>query len=174
MTTIEKSVDVQVPVRTAYDQWTRFESFPMFMEGVERVTQLGDSVTHWETSIGGVRREFDARITEQRPDECVAWSTMDGPRHSGAVTFRPTGDRSTRVTLRMEYHPDTLTERAATAMGVVEARIDGDLRRFSTFIEEQGRATGGWRGEVNPSGAPTREVPGPAGPHDPVVRRPGL
>ncbi|MFI9387709.1 SRPBCC family protein [Kutzneria sp. NPDC052558] len=148
MTTIEKSVDVQVPVRTAYNQWTQFESFPRFMEGVDRVTQIDDVLTHWQTSIGGVSREFDARVSEQHPDERVAWHTVDGPEHGGVVTFHRLDDHTTRVTLQMEYQPDTLTEKTAAALGLVGNRISGDLKRFKDFIESEGRETGGWRGDV--------------------------
>jgi uncharacterized membrane protein len=148
MTTIEKSIDVHVPVRTAYNQWTQFESFPRFMEGVERVVQVEDALTHWETKIGGVHREFDAQITEQHPDERVAWRTVDGPEHGGVVTFHRIDDDTTRVSLQMEYEPETLTEKAGTALGLVGNRVHGDLQRFKEFIEEQGTETGAWRGDI--------------------------
>ncbi|MBB5960256.1 putative membrane protein [Saccharothrix tamanrassetensis] len=148
MTTIEKSVDVEVPVTTAYNQWTQFESFPRFMEGVESITQLTATRTHWVTKIGGVQREFDAEITEQHPDERVAWHTVDGPPQGGVVTFHRLNDTATRVHLQMEYDPQTLTEKAGTALGVVEHRIKADLDRFKTFIEDRGRETGAWRGDV--------------------------
>ena len=148
MTTIEKSVDVRAPVSTVYDQWTQFESFPRFMEGVERITQLTPTTTHWETTIGGVRREFDADITEQSPDERVAWHTVDGVDQSGVVTFHRIDDQQTRVHLQLEIHPDSLVEKAGTALGVVGHRVQGDLDRFKAFIEDRGQATGSWRGEV--------------------------
>jgi uncharacterized membrane protein len=148
MTTIEKSIDVHVPVRTAYDQWTQFESFPEFMEGVERVVQVDDTRTHWVTKIGGVAREFDAEIIAQQPDEMVAWNTVGGPPHGGVVTFQPIDQATTRVALAMEYEPDTFAEKAGTALGVVDHRISGDLKRFKEFIEKRGQATGAWRGEV--------------------------
>ncbi len=149
MTSIQKSVDVGTPVRTAYNQWTQFESFPAFMEGVERVIQETPTRTHWQTSIGGVTREFDAEITEQHPDERIAWHTVDGPRQSGVVTFHRIDDRTTRVYLQMEYEPDSLAEKAGTALGVVGHRIQGDLERFKEFVERNGE-TGAWRGEVDP------------------------
>ncbi|HEV2780714.1 MAG TPA: SRPBCC family protein [Actinophytocola sp.] len=149
MTTIEKSIDVEAPVRRTYNQWTQFETFPSFMEGVERVSQLSPTRTHWEINIGGVRREFDAEITEQHPDERVAWRAVDGPEHGGVVTFHRLDDKTTRVHLQMEYHPDTLTEKAGAALGVVGTRIKGDLQRFKDFIERRGQETGGWRGEVD-------------------------
>jgi uncharacterized membrane protein len=147
-TTVIKSVDVAVPVSTAYNQWTQFESFPQFMEGVEEITQLTDTRTHWRTSIAGVHREFDAEITEQHPEERVAWQTVDGSHHAGVVTFHRLGDLSTRVTLQMEYEPESLTEKAGTALGVVQKRAESDLKRFKEFIESRGQETGAWRGDV--------------------------
>ncbi|MFC0548600.1 SRPBCC family protein [Kutzneria chonburiensis] len=149
MTTIEKSIDVHVPVRTAYNQWTQFESFPEFMEGVERVIQVDDTLTRWETKIGGVFREFDAQIVAQHPDELVAWNTVGGPPHGGVVTFQAIDQATTRVALAMQYEPDTLAEKAGTALGIVDNRISGDLKRFKEFIEKRGHETGGWRGEVS-------------------------
>ncbi|MBB4967101.1 SRPBCC family protein [Saccharothrix violaceirubra] len=149
MTTIEKSADVEVPVTTAYNQWTQFETFPSFMEGVERITQVDDKRTHWVTKIGGVAREFDAEITEQHADERVAWHTVDGPRQAGVVTFHRIDDRTTRVHLQMEYAPETLTEKAGAALGIVEHRVKGDLKRFKEFIENRPNETGSWRGDVN-------------------------
>ena len=150
MTTIEKSVDVSTPVRTAYNQWTQFESFPKFMEGVDRITQQTPTRTHWKTTIGGVTREFDAEITEQHPDERVAWRSMDGPTHAGVVTFHRLDDRTTRVHLQMEFAPESFTEKAGAALGVVGHRIQGDLDRFKEFIEGRGGETGSWRGDVQP------------------------
>jgi ribosome-associated toxin RatA of RatAB toxin-antitoxin module len=148
MTTIEKSVDVAATVRAAYNQWTQFESFPSFMEGVDQITQQTQTQTHWRTSIGGVTREFDAEITEQHPDERVAWRSVSGPPHSGVVTFHRIDDRTTRVHLQMEYAPESLTEKAGAALGVVGHRVQGDLLRFKDFIERNGDP-GGWRGEVD-------------------------
>ncbi|HTI20406.1 MAG TPA: SRPBCC family protein [Kutzneria sp.] len=149
MTTIEKSIDVLVPVRTAYNQWTQFESFPYFMEGVERVIQVDDRTTHWETTVAGAHREFDAEITEQHPDERVAWHTTEGPSHGGVVTFHRLDEHSTRVSLQMEYEPDTLAEKAGAALGIVGSRVSGDLQRFKEYIEEQGHETGAWRGNID-------------------------
>jgi uncharacterized membrane protein len=148
VTTIEKTIDVKAPVRRAYNQWTQFESFPGFMSGVERIHQVTPTRTHWEINIGGIRREFDAEITEQHPDERVAWKSVDGPEHGGVVTFHRLDDETTRVSLQMEYHPDTLTEKAGAALGAVGSRVKGDLERFKHFIEHRGEETGGWRGEV--------------------------
>jgi uncharacterized membrane protein len=148
VTTIEKSVDVEVPVTTAYNQWTQFESFPAFMEGVEKINQLTPTRTHWEVTVGGVHREFDAEITEQHPDERIAWKSIDGQEQSGVVTFHRIDDQTTRVSLQMEYEPETLTEKAGAALGAVGHRIQGDLDRFKEFIERRGQETGAWRGDV--------------------------
>jgi uncharacterized membrane protein len=168
VSTIEKSIDVHVPVTTAYNQWTQFESFPRFMEGVEAVVQETDTRSHWRTKIAGVAREFDAEITEQRPDERVAWRTVEGTgsHHGGAVTFHRIADDTTRVMLQMDFDPQTLTEKAGDAIGIVGHRVAGDLERFKTFIESQGSETGAWRGEV--PRAPQRGEHGvPAGTDDP-------
>lgn len=149
MSVIEESVDVDVPVRTAYNQWTQFEEFPRFMAGVERIEQRTDTLTHWTTSIGGVRREFDAKIIEQHPDQRVSWQTLDRPKQHGTVTFHPLDAGHTRVMLHMEFDPEGFVEKAGDALGVVEQRIHGDLARFKDFIEDRQRETGSWRGDIN-------------------------
>jgi uncharacterized membrane protein len=149
MTTIEQSVEVAVPVSTAYNQWTQFESFPEFMEGVDRIEQTGDSMTHWVTSIGGVTREFDAKITEQHPDERVAWRTVDEPHQAGVVTFHRLSEDTTKVMVQMDFEPDGLAEQAADKLGIVKHRVKGDLDRFKKFIESRGTESGGWRGDVS-------------------------
>ncbi|MGW0805061.1 SRPBCC family protein [Nonomuraea sp. NPDC002799] len=148
MSTIEHSEDVRVPVRVAYNQWTQFESFPEFMEGVESVKQLGDTRTAWVAEIAGVRREFEAEITEQHPDERVAWRTTDRPHQAGVVTFHRIDAETTRVTLQMEYDPEGLLETAGDWLQIVRMRVVGDMKRFKQFIESRGGETGGWRGEV--------------------------
>ncbi|MEU5882993.1 SRPBCC family protein [Spirillospora sp. NPDC047279] len=148
MSTIEQSADVGVPVRTAYNQWTQFEDFPRFMEGVDRIQQVSDTRTHWETSIGGIRREFDAEITEQVPDERIAWTSVGEPRQAGVVTFHRLGPDRTRVMLQMEFAPEGVVEKAGDALHIVERRVKGDLKRFTEFVEKRGHETGGWRGEV--------------------------
>ena len=149
MSTIEQSIDVEVPVRTAYDQWTQFEDFPQFMEGVEKITQLSGTRTHWVTEIAGVSREFDAEITEQEPDQRIAWTTVDEPKQAGVVTFHRLDDNLTRVMLQLEFEPEGLVEKAGDVLGIVKSRTKGDLERFKSFIESRGTQTGAWRGEVN-------------------------
>ncbi|WP_214412368.1 SRPBCC family protein [Sphaerisporangium fuscum] len=148
MSTIEHSVDVAVPVRTAYNQWTQFESFPEFMEGVESVKQLDDTHLAWNVQVAGVHREFEAEITEQRPDERVAWRSLDEPRQGGVVTFHRLDGDTTRVMLQMEYDPEGFVEQMGDKLQLVRMRVHGDLERFKKFVESKGYETGGWRGEV--------------------------
>ena len=148
MPNIEQSIDVDVPVRTAYDQWTQFESFPQFMGGVESVTQLTDTLTHWKTSIGGVEREFDAEISEQHPDERVAWHSVDGKTHAGVVTFHRLSDTTTRLMVQIDWETEGLREKLGAALGADDLQIKADLKRFKEFIESRGTETGAWRGEV--------------------------
>ncbi|WP_018353178.1 SRPBCC family protein [Longispora albida] len=148
MSVVTESVDVELPVRAVYDQWTQFEEFPQFMEGVDSVVQQGDDHTHWRVSIGGVRREFDAVILEQVPDRRVSWASVNGPRHAGIVTFAQQGEHRTTVTAQMDIEPEGLAEKAGDALGLISRRVQGDLERFKTFIERRGEATGGWRGQI--------------------------
>jgi uncharacterized membrane protein len=153
MSTIEESVDVAVPVRAAYDQWTQFEEFPGFMEGVESVTQLNDTQLHWVAEISGVRREWDAEIAEQHPDERIAWHATDGTTNAGVVTFHRLDDTTTRVMLQLDFEPEGIVETAGDVLGFVRRRAAGDLDRFKEFIERRGHETGGWRGEVDRPGS---------------------
>ncbi|MCD0445720.1 SRPBCC family protein [Glycomyces sp. A-F 0318] len=153
MGAITESVDVHVPVSTAYNQWTQFETFPSFMEGVESITQLDDTHLHWVTNVGGVTREFDASITEQHPDERVAWKSLNGPTHAGVVTFHRLDDDNTRVTAQMDLDPEGFAEKAADKLGVLNRRVKGDMERFKDFIENQGYESGSWRGDVPPPGS---------------------
>jgi uncharacterized membrane protein len=148
MTTVEKSIDVDAPIRQVYDQWTQFESFPEFMGGVESITQTDDRHTHWVTSVDGVKREFDAEITEQHPEERVAWKSTDGKSHAGVVTFHKISDTTTRVMVQIDWQPEGLVEKLGAATGFDDRQVKGDLDRFKTFIESRGTATGSWRGEV--------------------------
>ncbi|MEV1050315.1 SRPBCC family protein [Streptomyces sp. NPDC049887] len=148
MSQVEESIEVDVPVRAAYNQWTQFTSFPEFMDGVERVDQLSDTLTHWTTSIDGVQRQFDAKITEQIPDERVAWTTVEGERQAGVVTFHRLAETRTKVMLQMDFDPQGLAETVGDKLGFVRRQVTGDLERFKRFIEARGTETGGWRGEV--------------------------
>ena len=148
MADIVETIDVDVPVTTAYNQWTQFESFPQFMDGVDEVTQKGDRLTHWKVSIGGVKREFDAEITEQLPDERIAWRSVHGPKHAGVVTFHKLNDRTSRIALQLESEPEGIVEKAGEAIGLTKRNAKADLKRFKAFIEERGHPTGAWRGEV--------------------------
>ena len=148
MATVTEHVDVAVPVRTAYNQWTQFEEFPRFMEGVNEVRQITPTMTHWVTDIGGVTREFDAQITEQIPDERVAWTSTEGVKQAGVVTFHRLDESHSRVTAQMEMEPEGAAEKAADKLGFLKRRIKGDLDRFKDFIESRGTETGAWRGEV--------------------------
>jgi uncharacterized membrane protein len=149
MGTVTEHVDVAVPVRTAYNQWTQFEDFPRFMEGVNQVRQLSDTMTHWVTEVAGVKREFDAKITEQLPDERVAWTSVAGVKQAGVVTFHRLDETHSRVTAQMELEPEGVAEKAADTLGVLSRRVKGDLERFKEFIEKRGAETGQWRGEVD-------------------------
>jgi len=164
MTTIEKQVTVDVPVHTAYDQWTQFETFPQFMAGVEEVRQIDDTHLHWKAEIAGVTREWDAEIVDQTPDERITWRATDGAHNRGTVSFAPQHGDATRVTLRLEFEPEGIVERAGAALHVVDRRAEQDLERFKEFIEQRGHESGAWRGDVRPGdtdGGPT--AGGPSG-----------
>jgi uncharacterized membrane protein len=145
---VQESIEVDVPLRTAYDQWTQFESFPRFMSGVQEVRQLDDTHLHWVAKIGGVAREWDAEITEQKPDERVAWRSTDGTENAGVVTFHRLDDDRSLVTVQMSVEPQGAVEAVGEAMGAVRMRTRGDLKRFKSFIESRGLETGAWRGTV--------------------------
>jgi len=148
MASVVESIDVKVPVSTAYNQWTQFETFPEFMEGVTSVVQTDDIHLHWVAEIGGADKEWNAEITEQHPDERVAWRSTSGAENAGVVTFHRIDGETTRVTLQIDADPEGLVENVGTALGFLDRRIKGDLERFKEFIESRGSETGGWRGEV--------------------------
>ena len=148
MSTIEKSIEVNVPVRIAYNQWTQFEEFPKFMEGVQEVRQLDDTHLHWKAKIGGKDKDWNAVITEQRPDDRISWKSTDGARNAGVVTFHRLSDQTSKVMLQMDYEPEGAVENVGDAVGAVSMRVAGDLERFKNFIESRGQETGAWRGEV--------------------------
>jgi uncharacterized membrane protein len=152
MATIEQSIEIDVPCRTAYNQWTQFEEFPKFMEGVKEVRQLDDTHLLWRAEIAGRDKEWEAEITEQRPDERIAWTSRGGVYNAGAVTFHRLSDSRCKTMLQLDYQPEGAVENVGDALGVVSARVRGDLQRFKAFIESRGRETGAWRGEVEPPG----------------------
>jgi uncharacterized membrane protein len=148
MAKIEKSIDVNVPVRTAYNQWTQFEEFPQFMEGVESVQQLDDKRLHWRAEIGGKVMEWDAEITEQVPDMRIAWRSSSGAKNAGVVSFYRLSDDKSRVALQIDYEPEGVVENVGDWLGVMSGRVEGDLERFKKFIEERGVETGAYRGTI--------------------------
>jgi uncharacterized membrane protein len=146
---VQESVDVDVPIRVAYDQWTQFESFPQFMGGVVQISQLDDTHTHWITNVDGVRREFDAEITEQHPEERVAWTSTSGEaKHAGVVTFHRLADARTRVMIQIDWEPEGIVEKAGAALGFDDRQVKADAKKFKEFIENRGNETGSWRGDV--------------------------
>ena len=147
---IQESITVDVPLSTAYDQWTQFEDFPRFMEGVESVKQLDDRHLHWCANIGGMKVEWSAEIVEQVPDHRIIWRSTSGSRNAGTVWFERLSDRQTSVTLEVEYEPEGVFENMGDALGVVRRRVKGDLERFKEFIEKRGVETGAWRGRIPP------------------------
>ena len=148
MPTIEQSIDVNVPVRTAYNQWTQFEEFPEFMEGVEYVHQIDDTHLRWKAEIAGKSEEWEAEITEQQPDERVAWKATGGKENGGVVTFHRIGDNETRVMLQMDWEPEGVVEKVGSAIGADDRRVKSDLERFKKLIESRGQESGAWRGQV--------------------------
>jgi len=148
MESIEKSVEINVSVHSAYNQWTQFEEFPRFMEGVESVKQLDNTRLQWVANIGGERKEWQARITEQIPDQRIAWRSESGEFTSGAVSFQALSPDTTRVTVRVNYEPKAITEKIGDMLGMVSLRVTGDLERFKDYIESRGQETGSWRGTI--------------------------
>ena len=150
MERIEKTVDVDCPVRTVYNQWTQFEEFPRFMSGVKEVKQLDDTHVHWHAEIWGVDKEWDAEITEQVPDQRIAWrsTTGDAP-NAGLVRFEPLAENRTRVRLALQYEPQGAMEKTGDAMGAMTSRVQSTMEQFKKFIERRGAEEGGWRGEVH-------------------------
>ena len=149
MSKVEQSIEIDVPVGTAYNQWTQFEEFPQFMEGVESVTQLDDTHLRWVAEIGGKTHEWKAEITEQHPDERVAWHAVDGKRNAGVVTFHRLEDQRCKIMVQMEFEPEGIVETVGSALGADERRVKGDLERFKELIESRGTESGAWRGEID-------------------------
>jgi uncharacterized membrane protein len=148
MKSVEKTIEVDAPVDVTYNQWTQFEEFPRFMEGVEEVRQLDDKRVHWVAEIAGKKQEWDAEITRQVPDREIDWVGFGDPANRGRIVFQPENGH-TRITLMLEYAPEGAVEKVGDALGVTDRRVEGDLRRFKEFIEARGRETGGWRGEIH-------------------------
>jgi len=149
MATIEKSIDVNVPARVAYNQWTQFEEFPRFMEGVQEVRQVDDTRLDWVADVGGKKKEWEARITEQVPDQRIAWRSQSGDANGGVVTFHKLDDSRSRIMLQLEYEPEGIVESVGDKLGFMTRRVQGDLERFKKFIEARGEETGAWRGTVS-------------------------
>ena len=152
MARVEKTVEIERPIRMVYDQWTQFEEFPRFMEGVEEVQQLDEKTLHWRARIGGKTEEWEAEIVQQVPDQAIAWRHTRGAVNSGVVTFVPVDGERTRVSLALDYDPQGFVEKVGDILGVVSRRVEGDLERFKTFLEERVTETGAWRGQVKPTG----------------------
>ena len=148
MASIEESIEIEVPVSTAYNQWTQFEEFPRFMEGVKSVRQIDDRRLAWRAEVAGRDKEWEAEITEQHPDERIAWRSVTGARNAGVVTFHRLGDTRSKVMLQLDYEPEGVTETIGDAVGAMRARVRGDLQRFKEFIETRGSETGAWRGDI--------------------------
>jgi len=149
MSVVEHTIEVNVPVRVAYDQWTQFEEFPQFMEGVKRVVQKDDTTLEWTAEIAGKEKIWTAEIVEQTPDQRLAWRSTSGAPNSGVVAFRSAGADATEVTLRLEAQPEDAVEKAGDALGYLDRQVEEDLDRFKEFVEERSVATGAWRGEIH-------------------------
>ena len=156
MTEVEKTIEVDVPVRTAYNQWTQFEEFPKFMEGVEDVRQTDDTHLHWRAKIGGRQEEWDAIINEQIPDQRITWHSIRGAENAGEVCFFPEGEMRTRVRLKLGYDPEGFIQNVGDKLGFVSRQVQDDLDHFKEFVESRGAETGSWRGEVHHGGTENR------------------
>jgi uncharacterized membrane protein len=148
---VEKTVEVNRPVSTVYNQWTQFEEFPSFMAGVKEVRQLDDTHLHWRAEIWGKEKEWDAEITEQEPDKRISWKSVSGARNAGTVRFEPVTPERTRVRLVMAYEPEDAVENMGDALGIFSSRVENTVEQFKKYIESRGMETGGWRGEVHDS-----------------------
>ncbi|MEO7117597.1 MAG: SRPBCC family protein [Candidatus Limnocylindrales bacterium] len=149
MSRVEQTIDVDVPVRVAYDQWTQFEEFPEFMEAVQRVTQQDDQMLEWEAKVAGQTRTWTAKIVDQTPDTRIAWKSVEGTENAGAVVFESLGSDKTRLKVTIDADPQGVIENIGDAIGLLDHQVKGDLDRFKTFIESRHDATGAWRGEIH-------------------------
>jgi uncharacterized membrane protein len=148
METLEESIEVEAPVTATYNQWTQFEDFPRFMEGVESVTQLDDKRVHWVAEVAGKRKEWDAEVTRQVPDREIDWVGLGDPDNRGRIVFEALDGDTSKVTMMLDYDPEGIVEEIGDALGLVKRRVRGDMERFKEFIEARGRETGGWRGQI--------------------------
>ncbi len=148
MTSVTKSIDVDAPIERVYNQWTQFETFPQFMSGVDRIVQLDDRRQHWTVKVGGVEREFDTEVTEQHPEERIAWKSTDGTTHAGVITFHKLSPEQTKLTVQLDWDPSGFVETAGAALGADDRQVVGDLKRFKEFIEDRSTETGAWRGDI--------------------------
>jgi uncharacterized membrane protein len=155
MARVEHSIDVKVPIRAAYNQWTQFEEFPRFMDKVNEVRQLDEKRLHWRAALAGKEEEWDATITEQTPDQRIAWTSTSGAKNAGVVTFHYIDPNTTRVMLQLDYEPEGVVEKVGSAVGIPQKQIEGDMERFKKFIEARGHETGEWRGEIDRDSTPT-------------------
>jgi len=158
---IVEEIEVAVPVSTAYNQWTQFEEFPKFMEGVEDVRQIDDTLFHWATKVAGKHAEWDARIVEQQPDRRIVWESIDGTYTSGSVSFEPVGPERSRIHLQMRYRTDGVLEATGSGVGLDARRVRGDLQRFRELVEGHGFEAGAWRGEIHEGTATDEGTPAP-------------
>jgi uncharacterized membrane protein len=149
MATVERSIELNVPVSTAYNQWRQFEEFPNFMEGVESVTHIDDKRLHWVVKLGGRHREWDSEITEQKPDDRIAWKAVGDPGNAGVITFHRISDNESRIMVQLEIYEDNLLDKAADTVGSIDRGVKGDLKRFKEFVETRRQETGAWRGEID-------------------------
>lgn len=149
MHTVSSDIDINAPIRSVYNQWTQFEDFPAFMWGVEDVKQVSDSILAWRVSVAGVNREFTTEITEQLPDERIAWKSTSGPQHAGVVTFHRLNDDETRVRLQLDWEPEGFVEHAGAILQLDDAQVRADLEKFSQLMNSNGFETGAWRGSID-------------------------
>src|SRR5687767_3941517 len=149
---VQESIEVNVALSTAYNQWTQFEEFPKFMEGIESVRQVDDKTLEWHANIAGDDETWTAEITEQEPDQRISWRSTSGARNNGIVSFQTVDENTTRVTLEMDWEPQGAVQRAGDVLGFDDRQVKGDLKRFKEFIESRGKETGAWRGEINGDG----------------------
>ena len=149
MASVHESIVVDVPVDTAYNQWTQFEEFPKFMEGVKSVRQLDDTHLQWTVEIGGQEHTWEAEISEQMPNRAISWRAREGKYNSGKVTFESLSGEKTRIDVELTYDAEGWKESMGSALGFDDRQVGSDLERFKELIESRAVETGAWRGEVH-------------------------